>query len=166
MRDTLFNQTKDKVRILGYYQLIGGILGIFLWIRMLVNLAELTGLDFLFVLMIVGLFSYSIYAGLMTIKFKGNWILHSQINQIIQIFNISLLGYSFYYISGLGLYFGFDLTQNFLFKFHFYISACNLAYNSSSDTIIVEFNIIAIAVLYLISKLELMIKSENDIRKI
>lgn len=162
MKDALSFETKDRIKILGYYQLIGGIVGLFLWIKMLINLDVITGLTFLFILIIGGLYSFSFYVGLITVKSKGKWLLYSQINQIIQIFNISLLGYSFRFISGLGLITGFDWTESLLFKFNFYISDCSLSYNYNSDKIIMGFNIIAIGILYYINKLELSIKTEKE----
>ncbi len=166
MKEYLANGTKDNLKILGFYQLIGGIIGLVLGIKMLIYTGEFTGLIFLLVLIIFGLYSYSVYVGLITIKLKEKWLLHSQINQIIQFFHISLLGYTYFYVSGIGLFLGFDMTHSFIFKFNFFImSECSLAYNLNPEKIIIELNIISFLVLYLINRLENRIRTDKEIHQ-
>jgi len=166
MREYLTYATKDRVKILGYYQLIGGIIGLVLWIKMLVNTGEFTGLIFLFVLIILGLFLYSIYVGFQTLRLKNNWILHSQINQLFQFLSLSLLGFTYHYFSGIGFFIGLDMTDSYILKYDLsLLSNCHLEYNLHPDQIIIKFNIFAFFVLYYIARLDKRIKTETEIRK-
>ncbi len=166
MKAYLANGTKDILKILGFYQLIGGIIGLVLGIKMLMHTGEFTGPVFLFVLLIFGLYSFSVYAGLITIKLTEKWLLHSQINQIIQFLYISLSGYTYFYVSGIGLFLGFDMTHSFIFKIHFFIiSECNLAYNLNPEKIVIELNIISFLVLYFINRLENRIRTDKEIHQ-
>lgn len=105
---------KTNVNVLkgiGILEIVGGIsgIGMILWLilqRMEINLYVL-----LILLIAMGFYAYSIYAGIMLYKHKENGVLHSRILQYFQLFAISTGGTTYLLTSG-GNFFWVTISQN------------------------------------------------------
>ena len=98
----LSKQSRIKLKVLAWYQIVGGITGLLLTIWLIAQTGQINGLILLVLLFATGLYSFSIYCGrlLMTDKYLTGFKL-SLVNQAIQILQFAMLGYAFWYASGL-----------------------------------------------------------------
>ena len=137
-----------KIKIIGLFQIIGGIigLGVFSWLAAVQQNVNLFLL--LLYVFIVSLYGYSMFSGIMLFRNPATGLRLTLINQILQIFQISLLGYAYKYVSGFGFVVGFDITNNFIFNFNFEISSFLMHFDAGDETLFVKINILAILLAY------------------
>lgn len=152
----------DKLKYIGWYQLLGGVLGFGLTIWLIIKTDLMSGLTVLIMLLALGLYVYSVYCGTLLIKNKRNGIKLTIINQILQIFYVSLFGVTYQYYSGVHLSFGIDYTTDFLLKFDFSLSGFDLSYDPKGENVIVMINIVPIILIGFLEKL----KIKNDDKEI
>jgi len=147
------------------YQIIGGLIGIglIIWLTFKTEVLDLASVVVLSLMML--LFLYSFFCGVRLIQAKENALKFSLINQCIQVFGFSILGFGFTYVSGLYLTVEFDFTEIINFNFGLGVSKFGLTFNSDSDTLAFNVNIIALLLIYWITKLMKKVKTEIDIGK-
>jgi hypothetical protein len=155
-----------KIKYLGFYQLIGGIIGILNTIRFLPSFTQINGGVFLILLLIFALFSYSFYCGYLLIKKKNSKGLNLSVyNQLIQIIGFGVLGYAFHFTAGIYAGIKLNLTNDTILTFMFGHSAAMININSNPEFTELSLNFIALLLLNLIlnlkSKLEKIEKLEN-----
>ena len=161
MKNIFLKEISSKIKGLAIYQIAGGVIGLILTIWLIINQASVSGLLLLLFLIAIGLYSYSIYCGVLLIKQKSNGLNHSYLNQYLQLINFSILGYGFQYIAGIFLSLGIDLTNSIDFKFNLGISAWQLKINSDTEMILINFNFIALFLIIFIDKLKNKISKEE-----
>jgi hypothetical protein len=134
-----------KVKALGIYQVVGGVVGIafILWL-----LSRVSVLSNFLVLLIFGFafvfYFYSIYCGIQCFKNVKKALVHSRINQLLQVLGFSMFGYAYQYVSGVSLQLGVDLSDSFAFKFNIGISTWQITINSGDSTMLVNINLVAV----------------------
>jgi len=81
--------TSITLKIIGWLQIIGGILGLGVMAYIMYQTGTITGIVLLLLLIGIGLFSFSIYSGqlIITELHKSRGIIYSIINQFLQLFN-------------------------------------------------------------------------------
>lgn len=139
-------------KMLGIYQLLGGIIGIGLTIWILLSVQVQFVGQYFFIVVAFLLYLYSIFCGLMLLKNKKKGLRLSLVNQLFQIVNLSIVGFAYKYISGFFLSFGLDLTNNNLL-FNFGTSSWELAINTNSIISEVHINLIALFLVFFIERL-------------
>lgn len=115
MKDKSFYQ---KLKAIGWFQIIGGLVGIGFLTLQISQIVEMNGSLFLIVLVGLGLYSFSIYAGSLMIK-RGNEkraIILSIVNQSLQIFQFKMLGFGLTYSTLISLTIGYNPPE---IEFHF-----------------------------------------------
>ncbi|MGN6617799.1 MAG: hypothetical protein ACTHJ5_11550 [Ilyomonas sp.] len=128
-------------------------LGITIWL--IAQTATITGLILLLYLFAFALYSYSIYCGTLLLKKKKDGLVHSSVNQYLQLVNFAVLGFGFKYVSGLLLSVGIDLTSSLNIKFNLgLMSSWEMNINSDTERIEVNLNLIALFVILFIDKLK------------
>lgn len=147
----LSNANKLKV-LLGWYQIIGGIIGFILTAIIPFN----TTLTSFFQIIHLGigflLYSFSIICGTLLLKSRTKALTLSLINQFFQILFISILGFGFRYSSGIFFTIGIELSNgNILFEAG--ASSWQVEWNWESDSKAIHINIIALALIILIDNL-------------
>ena len=155
-----------KLKYIGFYQLVGGIVGILNTIRFLPNLTQVNGGIFLILLLIFALYSYSIYCGYLLIKKRNiKGINFSIYNQLLQIIGFGVLGFAFHFTAGIYAGIKLNLTNDTILTFMFGHSAAMININSNPEFTELSINIIALILLNLIlnlkSKIEKIEKVEN-----
>ena len=160
MSDNFKKSIAYRIRVLAIYQISGGILGIGLTIWLIMQM-EFTNLIFLLLLISLILNSYSIYCGILLLNKKKFGINHSLINQYLQLINFSILGYGFTYISGVYFSIGLDLTDSMLFKFNLGVSTWQININRYTDTIYINFNLVALVLIIFINNLKKKISEDK-----
>lgn len=155
METYLTKKTKDKVKGLGYYQIIGGVIGIISTIGLIAQVGTIKWLVVLLFLLAAGLYSFSIYCGQQLLKGRLKTALKlSTINQALQSINFAILGFAFKFIAGVTLLIGIDYTNDFNITFHFSLSQFQLNINNEKVLLTVGFNLVAVYLIYFIDKLQ------------
>jgi len=150
-----------KLKLLGIYQIAGGAIGLALTIWLIAAQAVVSGLLLLVFSLALGLYSYSIYCGTLSLKQKNNSLTHSLINQYLQLISFSILGYGFQYVSGVFISAGIDLTKSTNLKLNFGISAWQININQNTDIITISINLVAVLLIIFIDKLRTKIAQER-----
>ncbi|MBL7743794.1 MAG: hypothetical protein JNN00_10010 [Chitinophagaceae bacterium] len=161
MENNFSKEATSKFNAIGTYQIAGGIIGLGLTIWIISGLITITGPLLLLLLIAIGLYSYSIYCGILLLKKKKSGLGHSLINQFLQLINFSLLGFVFQYISGVFLSIGFDLTNSLNFTFNIGISSWQITINGDTEPFIFNFNFVALFLILWIENLRRKINKEQ-----
>ncbi|RFS17592.1 hypothetical protein [Emticicia sp. C21] len=149
------NELKSRINILAYYQIVGGAVGIIFLVWMIATTFPIQGLNILLYLFMAVFFGFSIYSGWLLVEKRIEiGLTLSKINQILQIFGVAFGGFAYEYVAGIALMPGIDLEDGANITFNFSLSKFELYFNSSKDFARVEFNLVAIYLVYFISKLQ------------
>ena len=164
MQPFISSKSKIKLKILGWYQIVGGIIGILMTVWLLAHTGQINGLMLLLLLIAFGLYGFSIYCGRLLFKDYAQGLKLSVINQAIQIIHFAMLGYAYQYISGLMFEIGLSKKPGFnlIFNFNFALSSTwQLSVGTSDRSFILAINLMAIGWLYYIEKLKITLKTEQ-----
>jgi hypothetical protein len=154
----------QKIKYIGFYQLIGGIVGILNTIRFLPNLTQINGGIFLILMLIFALYSYSIYCGFLLIKKRNIKGLNFSIyNQLIQIIGFGVLGFAFHFTAGIYAGIKLNLTNDTILTFMFGHSAAMININSNPEFTELSLNIIALILLNIILNLKSKVEKIEEI---
>ena len=85
----------------------------------------------------------------------------SYINQCLQLINFAFGGYAYKYIAGVYLSLFFNFTHGLDFNITFGISQMELKFNTDSELIYLQINLMAIFIMIMIDKLRRNIKTEQ-----
>jgi len=151
------------LKAIGYFQLAGGVVGFIMLLSSVVghsqsNQVSLAHFDCSYFFIWA-----SIFAGLACIDGNKRALQLSIINQLLQLFGIVLVGFSFSYSSGFHFRIGIDLTQESWLIFRYGFSDIRLLYNIDEDLIMIDLNLVAIAVLFFLMQLSIIKKEATDI---
>jgi hypothetical protein len=82
-----------------------------------------------------------------------NWLNLTIINQVLQIVGVYIGGYGLEYVSGVGLGFTLDLTNQLLIGVNFNLSTLNYKLNLSPEKYFFSFNLTAMFIIYYVEKI-------------
>lgn len=153
--------TNTTLLILGYYQILGGIIGIGVISRFLIRMNAING-PFLFIFLLsIFLFGFSIQSGSLLLqndKLKRG-LLFSIINHSLQLFSIGFGNYKYGFYSGVKGIVGFDFTDKFELDFEFAFSSIDMGLNMGGDELFFNVNIVSLILL------SLLISIYNELKK-
>jgi len=149
------------LQIISWLQIVGGVTGLGLVAYLMLQTGTINGAALLIFLTGLGLFSYSIYSGkrLLTDAEKGTAIILSIINQIIQLFQWSMLGYGLSYSSGAEITLGVE-GLTFKFSFSAIVSTFKMALNSD-DEFFIKINLAAVLLIIVLVDILKELKNKN-----
>jgi hypothetical protein len=158
--------TKLTLQVISWIQIVGGITGLGLIAYLMLKTGAISGAVLLIFTIGIGIFGYSIYSGkrLLTDATKNTAIILSVINQAIQVFQWSMLGYGFSYSSGVELILGVQ-EQTFCFNFAVITSTFEMSFNSNNDFFI-KVNLIAILLIVVLFNILNELKKEKTASKL
>ena len=156
---------KSDLIKLGLYQIVGGVLGILIIVYAILKIQLFTELSVLVYFIMILFFAYSILCGVLCMKTKGNSLLYSLINQMLQIFGFAIMGYTLKYVAGFYLTIGLNLKDSIEFTFGTVLSKLDFNINHDKERLELDFNLIAFAFVYWIDKLMKKVKEEESVRK-
>jgi len=157
-REKMTDKITSQLKVLSYYQIAGGIIGLGLTIWLVITLISFQWLLLLLFLIAFLLYAFSIYCGVMLLRNIETGLRFSKINQFLQIIHFTAFGYAFQYVSGIYLSVGIDLTTALNFTFNFGISSWQIKVNSEDPTIAVSLNLVALFLIIFIDKARDQIK--------
>ncbi|WP_026452138.1 hypothetical protein [Aequorivita capsosiphonis] len=151
----------NRIEYLGYYQIVGGIIGILIMTFNIYDKLNSNGFFLFSMFLFFGLCAFSIYSGILLIQKKYLKGLNCSIFiQAIQILSFAILGYIFNYAIGFYIRLTVELTNDTIVGFDFGFVNWNLSRNANQDLIEINFNIIAIILLGFIFKFKEKITNE------
>jgi hypothetical protein len=112
MTNYLLQEYYFKLKLIGIYQIIGGLIGLGLTIWLITMLLPMPFPIVCIIIVSIGLFLFSIACGLGLCFKKWIAINLSLVLQLLQIISFTLYGYSFKFISGLGVLSNLDFTNS------------------------------------------------------
>jgi hypothetical protein len=152
------DQLRLKIQALAIYQLLGGIRG--LWISMF--LLSINGMAswllFLYIPLVVALYGYSIYCGIILFTDEEKGLKHSKINQCLQVVYFTAFGYGYQYTSGFFLSIGIDWTDAMILKFNLGLSSFYLNVNTGLPDLLLSINFVAVFLIVFIDRIKLQLK--------
>lgn len=161
MENNFSKDTASKLKALGIYQIAGGVIGLLLTFWIIKGVTLFSGLLLLVLLVAIGLYSYSIYCGILLLKKKISGLRHSLINQVFQLVSFLIAGFAFQYISGIFISIGLDLTNSFNFIFNVGISSWQININGDAEPFLLNFNLVALILILFIEELRKKINKEE-----
>jgi hypothetical protein len=156
------NKVKADLLKIGWYQIIGGAVGVFLILYLLLISGQFSGLVILLYALMLLFFGYSVYCGILCIKSRNDALTHSLINQFLQVLGFAVFGFAFSYVSGLFVSVGLDLSTSIELKFNLGISKFDFKFNREVERIEVSFNLVAFGLIYWIDRLMKAVKAEKE----
>lgn len=155
-----------KIKYLGFYQLIGGIIGILNTLRFLPNFSQVNGAISLIFLIIFCLYGFSVYCGYLLIKKRNiNGLNLSIYNQLIQVLGFGILGYAFQFTAGIYAGIKLNLTNDTILTFMFGHSAAMINLNSYPNFTEISINFIALFFINMLFNLKSKLE-QNKVTKI
>lgn len=160
---TFSSNTVFKLKALGIYQLIFAVTGLGVTLRLFLQEGfQFPQITIVFIAVIL-LYLFAIYCGISCFQTKEKCLWYSSINQYLQLVSFSIAGYGFMYDSGLSVNLGIDLTTNFAIRLKMEIfSFWHIDYNSDSNVILVNLNLVALAVILIIDQMKKQMKHEIE----
>ena len=141
-----------KLSILAINQIIGGVIGIVLTIYVMTTAVSFSLLLITILIVILGLYCYSILCGVLIFKSPLTGLKYSLINQYLQILYFSIVGYGFKYLSGLYFSLEFDLGDLPSFQLQGGVSTWNINFKNAFEIKTVGINFIAILLILFIDR--------------
>lgn len=155
-------KTLNKLTILGYYQLVGGIVGVIITSLVIINQPIINTSFIALILLGLGFMLYSVYCGFLLIKKDYNKGVNlSIINQALQVIGFSVLGFGFVYSSGFVFAVGLDFTNDLIIDFNFNIPNWAINNKGNKDLTFISINIIAIFILGFIFNAKEILKKKQ-----
>ena len=158
MERSNYADISSELKKLGSYQVGGGIVGLMRMVKGFFLQSNSSGLTLMFYLLMISFFSYSVYCGVLCLNGMKKALQQSQINQILQVFGIALMGFAFQYVAGVYLFIGLDLANDINITFGAGISTFNFNINKQHHRVDVSFNLVAFAFIYWIDQLMKKVK--------
>ncbi|MDQ2178986.1 hypothetical protein [Marinifilum sp. D714] len=160
--------TRLTILILAYYQIIGGIIGLYLITKILFKTQSLNGALLFIFLSAIGLYFLSIKSGSLLIRKENKrGLIYSMIHQLIQIIGIGFGGNTFVYYSGAKFTVGPNFTDGIHFKFDLgLLSQFDMSFNLNEKSYFLYVNILALFILYVfwdLYKELILVKNNPDI---
>lgn len=144
-----------RIRYIGFYQLAGGVLGILNTIRLLLNVAQINGGILFVLLLILALYSYSVYCGYLLVKNRmAKGLNLSVYNQLLQVIGFGVLGFAFNYSAGIYAGISVNLTNDTLFSLMLGFSKATITLNRHPEFTELSLNVVALILLNVLLNLK------------
>jgi hypothetical protein len=162
MEKFISTQSKSALLKIGLYQIISACFGLLLFLWSVYQTKNWTIPEIALPSIVSLFYSFSIISGYQCLQNKENALTLSFINQGIQLVGFNILGYAFKYAPFFYLTVGVDLTENFKFSIDGGFFAYLLKFNTQSEVIAIDFNIIAILIFSWLVKINNRITAEKE----
>ena len=156
------HKTESRIKIIGIYQILGGLIGLIGTISLLVKFGFTNGTTFKMFLLFLALYSFSVFCGYLLLKKQfEKGLNYSILNQLIQVLSFSIFGLTFKFYSGLFLSLGLNLTTDTILTYNFGITTWNFKLNSESEIIEISINLVALILINIIFNLKENLKAKQ-----
>lgn len=141
--------TKTTIKVIGIFQIVGGIIGLGMTSWLLMNTSTINGAVMFIFLLALFLFVFSIQSGNLLLQ-KPNLkkgLIYSCVIQALQVFHIGAGIYEFAFYSGARGTLGFKLGEGFNFNFAATLSGFNFTIKAGEPEYYFYINFVAVLVL-------------------
>jgi hypothetical protein len=145
--------TPTKFKALAIYQIGGGIIGLILTAILISKLNIIPVLSGILLFVVIVLYLFSIYCGILLLKKDPAGLNYSLVNQCLQVVSFAIAGFAFQYISGAYMSIGVSLSDSFTLLANFGVSSWQIAINGDSGPVIVVVNLVALVLIIFILRL-------------
>ncbi|MFB2121240.1 hypothetical protein [Parapedobacter sp. 2B3] len=152
-----------RLRWLGYYLLLGGVVGLGVAIWSFSHIIQLTGGILLLYTLIFGFCVYNIFCARLLLKGsleKGLW--NTKLNLILQTLQFSVMGYTWEVCAGLGVIFGYDFNT-YTPTFSTNIPSFSIVLNGGNDDLTIGINVIALLAFIYVDRFERQLERELSV---
>ena len=165
MSPFLSKSSKIKLRILAWYQIIGGLCGVLMFLWILIQTDQIHGLSWVIFSIILILYCFSIYSGWLLFGDRLIFGLKlSIINQWLQIVALTFVRFTYMYVAGMELFITIDTANGFNLGIKYYLgSEATISFYNEEKPFFIGVNLIALILVGLITKLRDTIKREKEI---
>jgi uncharacterized protein YacL len=160
MEKWISKETISALLKLGVYQIVGGAIGALLILWAILHTSEFNTTLILISVFILALFGYSIFCGISCIQTRRNALMHSLLNQALQVLSFAIPGFAFSYTAGVSVSVGMVMTDTLEFDFGAGISSVIVNTNTEQEHLKLGFNLVAIFLILWINKLMKTAKEE------
>ncbi|MGZ9675991.1 hypothetical protein [Flavobacterium sp. GNP001] len=144
-----------KIKIIGLYQAIGGLIGLIGSLFLIVKFSSSNESTTKILLLFFALYSFSMYCGYLLLKNQiKKGLNYSILNQSIQVLSFQILGFTYKFYSGVFLCFGLNVTNDTILTFNFGITSSDFKLNSDSEVAELSINLIAIILISVLFSLK------------
>jgi hypothetical protein len=155
-------QSKKDLRKIGIYQIVSASIGVIVFVRSNYDMTIWTPGIIILILIFFLLFGFSIFCGYQCIKLTEKALTLSFINQGMQLVGLSIVGYAFIYAPGPYLSVTVDITEGVGFAFKASISALQISFNTASNVIAIDLNLVALFIFLWLGKINKRVKIEQE----
>jgi hypothetical protein len=139
-------------KVLGIYQLAGGIVGLGLLFKMAPQLQSPSTSTWVGIGLAALLYSFSLYCGFSLLnKTKAAYNL-SLANQVLQVFSFGMAGFAYSYVAGLKAGVGLFFLAEWVFKAQFSVSSFHFSLGNVPGASFVSVNLVALVLIYLLER--------------
>ncbi|RZL44465.1 MAG: hypothetical protein EOP00_19860 [Pedobacter sp.] len=163
MKEYISQQSKFALQVIGVYQILGGGVGLLMNIYAFFTQFPIFGIQIVFPFIFFILFTYSIFCGNKCLRFAENALTYSLYNQMFQMLGLSLFGFIFKFVAGFAFNIGFDFGNAIKFTFKVGLPGFGFFYNRDPHVMKIDFNLLAIVLVFCIDRLLKTIKRERQI---
>lgn len=165
-KNNTFSQTvKQDLKIIGWYQIIGGLSGFIIVAKGLSNGIYYGNIDKFLYSLVSLFFLFSVLSGWFCIRANKNAIAFSTINQYLQVIYFSSKGTTYCYLAGAYIVAGFDITESFHIFFDYGLAKIQLFFNSEPELIFFAVNFPALLFIYWLNRLRKHVKFEISLNE-
>jgi len=156
-------QNNNFLKGLGVYQMAGGAIGlIFTFIAAFPFDNAFSNIIFVPCCLLFGL---SIYSGWQTFKVTYHGLRLTIVNQLLQLFSLTIGKFGFNYIAGVGLSFTLDFTHTLNLGFSFEFSDIGIMINRGPNEYFFGLNLVALFLIYKVDKIMTQVKRDALLSK-
>ncbi len=160
MRTIEIKKARKRLQLVGYYQIIGGALGMLTAIWALFT--QTVKIEVFMYLFALCLYLYSMYCGYLLLQDKHNGIKLSIYNQAIQVIEFAMFGYAYGFVAGIPVQIGIDLTEKFTFHFFTGVSKFYMSINKNPQLLQLNINFFAAFLIYHLQRAEVRITLQSE----
>lgn len=153
---------KPQFKIIAYYQIIGGIYGLYVSLTVLAKQQTLSGLSLIIYLLTIGLYIFAIYSGNLLRLQKQKGIELTKWSQLTQLLQFNIAGVAFWYISGIGISIGYGEVDDLIQFLYLNVSSMYFKYKlTDSQNFYFFINLIPLLVIYFLEPLHKRKEKKN-----
>ncbi len=150
----MISETRNQLKAIAIYQIVGGILGIALTTWVLFGgemVLDQTALRIS--LFATGLYVFSILCGRMLFRNTRRGLILSIINQVLQVVYFSVGAYGFQYVAGLRVGIGVDMIAGWILKFRLALSSFHFSLGTDLGQKFIGINLVALFLIFWMERL-------------
>jgi hypothetical protein len=144
----------SRITALAAYQLIGGIIGLYYLVSLIMSAGRIPPLLVMIVALGLACYLFSVFCGIFLFKDRVLGTRLSLVNQLLQVLSFSLFGYGYEYVAGISTTVNIDFLPTYSVSLNSGLSNWYALLNGEGDIRRISINLVAIFLVFFISRLQ------------